>query len=71
MAKPERREQSGERRTPEDVTPTPESPGPDGGSDATRLIEDREGRPVLLLKSDWYLDRILEKNPELEFSPTA
>ncbi len=40
-------------------------------SDATRLIEDREGRPVLLLRSNWYLDRILEKNPELEFSETG
>ncbi|MCH2172830.1 peptide chain release factor 3 [Myxococcota bacterium] len=40
-------------------------------SDATRVIEDRQGRPVLLLKSEFYLQRVLEKNPDLEFSETG
>jgi peptide chain release factor 3 len=34
-------------------------------SDAVKVVSDREGRPVLLLKSPWYLERIAEKHPDL------
>jgi len=37
-------------------------------SDAVKVVDDREGRPVLLLKSAWYLERIAEKHPELVLS---
>jgi peptide chain release factor 3 len=39
-------------------------------SDAVKVVEDRVGRPVLLLKSRWYLERIAEKHPELVLSET-
>jgi peptide chain release factor 3 len=38
--------------------------------DAVKVVEDREGHPVLLIKSAWYLDRIAEKHPELVLSET-
>jgi peptide subunit release factor RF-3 len=34
------------------------------------VVQDREGRPVLLLKSAWYLDRIAEKHPDLVLAET-
>jgi peptide chain release factor 3 len=34
-------------------------------SDAVKVVEDREGNPVLLLKSVWYLERIADKHPDL------
>jgi peptide chain release factor 3 len=40
-------------------------------SDAVRVVEDRAGRPVLLLKSPWYLERLAEKHPDLELADTA
>ncbi len=40
-------------------------------SEATRLIQDRDARPVLLIKSDWYLPRILEQHPKLVLRDTA
>jgi len=39
-------------------------------SDAVRVVEDRLGRPVLLLKSPWYLERIAEKHPDLVLTET-
>jgi peptide chain release factor 3 len=39
-------------------------------SDAVKVVEDREGRPVLLLKSTWYLERIAEKHPDLVLAET-
>jgi peptide chain release factor 3 len=39
-------------------------------SDALKVVEDREGRPVLLLKSAWYLDRIAERHPDLVLAET-
>jgi len=39
-------------------------------SDAVRVVEDRVGRPVLLLKSPWYLERIAEKHPDLVLTET-
>ena len=36
-----------------------------------RLFEDREGRPVLLAKGEWDLQRIEKKHPELKLSETA
>ena len=35
------------------------------------VVEDREGRPVLLARSAFDIDRALEKNPELELSEVA
>jgi peptide chain release factor 3 len=40
-------------------------------SDATRVIEDREGRPVLISESQWNLERAMERHPELKLSETA
>jgi peptide chain release factor 3 len=37
-------------------------------SEAVKVVADREGRPVLLLKSPWYLERIAEKHPDLVLS---
>jgi peptide chain release factor 3 len=37
-------------------------------SDAVKVVTDREGRAVLLLKSPWYLERIAEKHPDLVLS---
>jgi len=37
----------------------------------TKLLEDRDGRAVVLAKSPWYLERLQEKHPELVLSPTA
>jgi peptide chain release factor 3 len=37
----------------------------------TALLEDREGRAVVLSKSAWYLERLQEKHPELVLHPTA
>ena len=37
----------------------------------TRLLEDREGRPVVIGKSEWYMDRLLQRHEELEFAETA
>jgi peptide chain release factor 3 len=39
-------------------------------SDAVKVVEDRVGRPVLLLKSAWYLERIAEKHPDLVLTET-
>lgn len=40
-------------------------------SERVRVFEDREGRPVLLAKSEWDLRRIEEKNPDLKLAETA
>jgi peptide chain release factor 3 len=40
-------------------------------SERVRVFEDREGRAVLLAKSDWDLKRIEEKYPELKLAETA
>ena len=32
-------------------------------------VEDREGRPVMLLRDDWALRYIEEKNPNVRFLP--
>ncbi|MCG8592026.1 MAG: peptide chain release factor 3 [Proteobacteria bacterium] len=40
-------------------------------SENTRLVEDREGRPVILAKGGWYLDRLIERHPELDLADTA
>lgn len=40
-------------------------------SERVRVFEDREGRAVLLAKSDWDLKRIEEKHPELKLAETA
>ena len=45
-------------------------PGDFRFSDAVKIVEDREGRPVLLLKSAWYLDRIADKHPDLVLAET-
>ncbi len=50
--------------------------GPDTDPDLfrfseTKLLEDRDGRPVVLAKSPWYLERLQEKHPKLVLSPTA
>jgi peptide chain release factor 3 len=37
----------------------------------TQLLEDRDGRAVVLAKSPWTLERLQEKNPDLELRPTA
>jgi peptide chain release factor 3 len=39
-------------------------------SDAVKVVEDRERRPVLLLKSAWHLERIEEKHAELVLAET-
>jgi peptide chain release factor 3 len=39
-------------------------------SDAVKVVHDREGRPVLLVRSAWYLDRIAERHPELVLAET-
>jgi peptide subunit release factor RF-3 len=50
--------------------------GPDTDQDLfrfseTKLLEDRDGRAVVLAKSPWYFERLQEKHPELVLSPTA
>ncbi len=40
-------------------------------SDATRVVEDREGRPVLISENLWNLERAVERNPGLELAETA
>ncbi|MCP5045521.1 MAG: hypothetical protein GY944_31205 [bacterium] len=40
-------------------------------SERVRMFEDREGRAVLLAKSDWDLERIEKKHPELKLAETA
>ncbi len=50
--------------------------GPDTDKDIfrfseTKLLEDRDGRSVVLAKSPWYFERIQEKYPDLVLSPTA
>jgi peptide chain release factor 3 len=40
-------------------------------SERIRVLEDRDGRPVLLAKGDWDLDRVVQKHPELRLSETA
>ncbi len=50
--------------------------GPDTDTDLfrfseTKLLEDRDGRMVVLAKSPWYLDKLQEKHPDLILSPTA
>ena len=40
-------------------------------SERVRVFEDREGRAVLLAKSEWDLKRIEEKHPELKLAETA
>jgi peptide chain release factor 3 len=50
--------------------------GPDTDQDVfrfseTKLLEDRDGRTVVLAKSPWYLERLQEKHPELVLIPTA
>jgi peptide chain release factor 3 len=36
-----------------------------------KLVEDRESRPVLLVRSGWHLERVLKRHPELKLSATA
>jgi peptide chain release factor 3 len=40
-------------------------------SERVRVYEDREGRAVLLAKSEWDLKRVEEKHPELKLAETA
>ncbi len=40
-------------------------------SERVRIFEDREGRLVLLAKSEWDLKRLEEKHPELKLAETA
>ncbi|MBW2271842.1 MAG: peptide chain release factor 3 [Deltaproteobacteria bacterium] len=40
-------------------------------SERIKVVEDRDGRPVLLAKGDWDLDRVVQKHPELRLSETA
>jgi peptide chain release factor 3 len=40
-------------------------------SERIAVVEDREGRPVLLARSGFDLDRAVERNPELELSEVA
>jgi len=40
-------------------------------SDATRVVEDRAGQPVLISESAWHLERAVERHPELKLSETA
>jgi len=37
----------------------------------SKLLEDRDGRPVVLAKSPWYFERLQEKHPDLVLRPTA
>src|SRR5262245_2506261 len=40
-------------------------------SDATRVVEDRAGNPVLISESAWHLERAVERHPELKLSEVA
>ena len=40
-------------------------------SERVRVFEDREGRLVLLAKSEWDIKRLEEKYPELKLAETA
>jgi peptide chain release factor 3 len=40
-------------------------------SDATRVVEDRAGQPVLISESVWHLERAVERHPELKLSEVA
>jgi peptide chain release factor 3 len=40
-------------------------------SDAMRLVEDRDGRNVLLAESLWHVDRALARHPEIQLSETS
>jgi peptide chain release factor 3 len=40
-------------------------------SGTTKLIDDRDGRPVLLCESAWTLDRTADRHPELKLAETA
>jgi peptide chain release factor 3 len=37
----------------------------------TKRLEDRDGRPVILARSPWYFERLLQKHSGLVISPTA
>ena len=37
----------------------------------TLLLDDREGRPVVIGKSEWYMERLLQRHEELDFAETA
>jgi peptide chain release factor 3 len=39
-------------------------------SDAVKVVADRDARPVLLLKSPWYLERLADKHPDLVLTDT-
>ena len=40
-------------------------------SDSVHVVEDRDGRPVLLFRSPWNLQMALDKHPELELAETG
>jgi len=40
-------------------------------SDSTKVVADRDGRPVLLFKSAWNLDWVRQKQPNLRLAETA
>jgi peptide chain release factor 3 len=40
-------------------------------SDTTQLVEDRDGRPVLLFRAEWAVDLVLKNHPDLQLSETA
>jgi len=40
-------------------------------TETVRIVEDREGRPVLLFATQWNLDSTVDRHPELELSETA
>ena len=47
------------------------NPNAAGTGDSVRAVEDMSGRQVLLFKSDWALNWIMEKNPDLVLHDTA
>jgi peptide chain release factor 3 len=40
-------------------------------SETAKVVEDRDGRPVVLFKSLWNLDWVRQKYPDLELAETA
>jgi peptide chain release factor 3 len=40
-------------------------------SESMKLVQDRDGRPVLLAESAWHIERALLRHPELELSETS
>ena len=37
----------------------------------TLLLDDREGHPVVISKSEWYMDRLLQRHEDLDLAETA